>query len=102
MVSQYVQILAKQLAPQGIRVNTVSGSGSSSVLGRVGRLHRPVMLDADRRDNRTGAGSLSTMPWPAPTWADTDASAAVAFLASDESRAITGRHMTVDAALSLN
>jgi enoyl-[acyl-carrier-protein] reductase (NADH) len=37
-----------------------------------------------------------------PTWADTDVSAAVAFLAADESRAITGRHMTVDAGMSLN
>jgi NAD(P)-dependent dehydrogenase (short-subunit alcohol dehydrogenase family) len=102
MVSQYVQILAKQLAPQGIRVNTVSGSENGNGLGRAGRLHRPVMLDMDRRGDRSGAASLSTMSWPAKTWADTDASAAVAFLAADESRAITGRHVTVDAGSSLN
>jgi NAD(P)-dependent dehydrogenase (short-subunit alcohol dehydrogenase family) len=102
MVSQYVQMLAKQVAPQGIRVNTVSGSGSCSDLGHAGRLHRPVMLDVDRRGDRFGAASLSTMSWPATTWADTDASAAVAFLAADESRAITGRHVTIDAGSSLN
>jgi NAD(P)-dependent dehydrogenase (short-subunit alcohol dehydrogenase family) len=102
MVSQYVQILAKQLAPQGIRVNTVSGSENGNGLGRAGRLHRPVMLDVDRTGDRAGAASLSTMSWPAKTWADTDASAAVAFLAADESRAITGRHVTVDAGSSLN
>jgi NAD(P)-dependent dehydrogenase (short-subunit alcohol dehydrogenase family) len=102
MVSQYVQILAKQLAPQGIRVNTVSGSDNGNGLGRAGRLHRPVMLDMDCRGDRSGAASLSTMSWPAKTWADTDASAAVAFLAADESRAITGRHVTVDAGSSLN
>jgi NAD(P)-dependent dehydrogenase (short-subunit alcohol dehydrogenase family) len=102
MVSQYVQTLAKQLAPHGIRVNTVSGSENGNDLGRAGRLHRPVMLDVDRRDDRVGAASLSTMSWPATTWADTDASAAVAFLAADESRAITGRHVTVDAGSSLN
>jgi NAD(P)-dependent dehydrogenase (short-subunit alcohol dehydrogenase family) len=102
MVSQYVKILAKQLAPQGIRVNTVSGSENGNARGRAGRLHRPVILDVDRRANRAGAASLSTMSWPATTWADTDASAAVAFLAADESRAITGQHVTVDASSSLN
>jgi NAD(P)-dependent dehydrogenase (short-subunit alcohol dehydrogenase family) len=98
MVAQYVQAMAKQLAPGGIRVNTVSGSQSETARGHVGRLHRPVMLDGDH----TGAGALSTMTWPSVTWTDTDASAAVAFLAADESGAITGRHMTVDAGLSFN
>ncbi|BCO39126.1 3-ketoacyl-ACP reductase [Mycobacterium paraintracellulare] len=102
MVSQYVKTLAKQLAPQGIRVNTVSGAEDSGDVRRAGRLHRPVMLDVDSRGNQAGASSLSTMLWPAATWADTDASAAVAFLAADESRAITGRHVTVDAGSSLN
>jgi NAD(P)-dependent dehydrogenase (short-subunit alcohol dehydrogenase family) len=102
MVSQYVQMLAKQLAPQGIRVNTFSGSENGDDLGRPGRLHRPVMLDVDHRGDRATTATLSTMSWPATTWADTDASAAVAFLAADESRAITGRHVTVDAGSSLN
>lgn len=102
MVSQYVMMLAKQLAPQGIRVNTVGGSENRNDLRRAGRLHRPVMLDVDRSGDRAGSASLSTMAWPATTWADTDASAAVAFLAADESRTITGRHVTVDAAASLN
>jgi NAD(P)-dependent dehydrogenase (short-subunit alcohol dehydrogenase family) len=102
MVSQYVKTLAKQLAPQGIRVNTVSGAENAGDVRRAGRLHRPVMLDTDSEGNYAGAASLSTMLWPAATWADTDASAAVAFLAADESRAITGRHVTVDAGSSLN
>jgi NAD(P)-dependent dehydrogenase (short-subunit alcohol dehydrogenase family) len=102
MVSQYVKMLAKQLAPQGVRVNTVSGSENGDDVRRAGRLHRPVMLDVDHRGDRAGAATLSTMSWPATTWADTDASAAVAFLAADESRAITGRHVTVDAGSSLN
>jgi NAD(P)-dependent dehydrogenase (short-subunit alcohol dehydrogenase family) len=102
MVSQYVKMLAKQLAPQGVRVNTVSGAENGDDVWRAGRLHRPVMLDADRGGDRAGAAPLSTMPWPATTWADTDASAAVAFLAADESRAITGRHVTVEAGLFLN
>ncbi|MDM3973485.1 SDR family oxidoreductase [Mycobacterium marseillense] len=102
MVSQYVKTLAKQLAPQGIRVNTVSGAEDAGDVRRAGRLHRPVMLDVDSRGNQAGAASLSTMLWPAATWADTDASAAVAFLAADESRTITGRHVTVDAGSSLN
>lgn len=102
MVSQYVKVLAEQLAPQGIRVNTISGSDSGHNLWHAGRLYRPVMLDVDRRGDRAGAASLSTMSWPAATWADTDASGAVAFLAADESRSITGRHVTVDAGSSLN
>jgi NAD(P)-dependent dehydrogenase (short-subunit alcohol dehydrogenase family) len=102
MVSQYVKTLAKQLAPHGIRVNTVSGSAGGGDVRRAGRLHRPVMLDVDGRSNHAGGESLSTMLWPAATWADTDAYAAVAFLAADESRAISGRHVTVDAGASLN
>lgn len=101
MVSQYVKSLAQHLAPQGIRVNTVSGSSNGDDRGRIGRLHRPVLLDVNRRDH-AGVASLSTMSWRATSWADTDASAAVAFLAADESRAITGRHVTVDAGSSLN
>jgi NAD(P)-dependent dehydrogenase (short-subunit alcohol dehydrogenase family) len=102
MVAQYVRILAKQLAPRGIRVNTVSGSGNETGLSRAGRLHRPVMLDTGGRDDCAGLTVLSTMSSLTPTWADTDVSAAVAVLAADESRAITGRHMTVDAGMSLN
>ena len=102
MVSHYVETLAKQLAPQGIRVNTVSGSENGNDLSRAGRLHRPVMLDADERGDRAGTAMLSTMSWPATTWADTDASAAVAYLAADDSRAITGRHVAVDAGVFLN
>ncbi|MDT5402753.1 MAG: hypothetical protein QOK33_5984 [Mycobacterium sp.] len=102
MISQYVKMLAKQLRTRGIRVNTVSGSANGAGKSGAGRLHRPVMLDSDRRVDHIGAVSLSTLPWPAPTWADTDEAGAVAFLAADESRAITGRHMTVDAGISLN
>lgn len=102
MISQYVQMLARQLAPHGIRVNTASGSENGYDSGHAGRLYRPVMLDADHGGDRVGAASLSTMSWPVTPWADTDASAAVAFLAADESRAITGRHVTVDAGSSLN
>jgi NAD(P)-dependent dehydrogenase (short-subunit alcohol dehydrogenase family) len=91
-------MMAKQLAPLGIRVNTASGSGMSYT----GRMDRPVMLDTKRADDRAVMGALSTMPWPSPAWADTDASAAVAFLASDESLAVTGQHVTADAGVSLN
>lgn len=98
MVGQYVRALAEQLAPQSIRVNTVSGSGNDTGATRTGRLYRPVVLDSDRRV----LTALSSMPWLAPAWADTDVSAAVAFLAADTSGAITGRHMTVDAGMSLN
>jgi enoyl-[acyl-carrier-protein] reductase (NADH) len=49
------------------------------------------------------ATPLSIVSGPSPTWFDTDASAAaVVFLASDESRGITGRHITIDASMSLN
>lgn len=102
MVGQYVRTLAKQLAPRGIRVNTVTGSENGTGASRIGRLHRPVILDADASDDQRGIASLLTMSWPTPAWPDTDVSAAVAFLAADESRAITGRHMTVDAGMSVN
>lgn len=102
MISQYVRALAKQLASHGIRVNTVSGSANGIDTSGTARMHRPVMLDPDRRADHAGAAVLSTLEWPSPAWDDTDASAAVAFLASDESHAMTGRLVTVDAGMSLN
>jgi NAD(P)-dependent dehydrogenase (short-subunit alcohol dehydrogenase family) len=102
MVAQYVQELAKQLAPLGIRVNTVSITRSGPGPHRAGRLHRLVAPHVGRGDEHTALAALSTMSPLTPTGADADASAAVAFLAANESRAITGRHVTVDADISLN
>lgn len=102
MVDQYVQQLAKQLAPQGIRVNTVSSLRSDPGLNPTRRLHRLIRFDMDRRHAHIDLAAISTMLPVTPTWADPDVSAAVAFLAASESRAITGRHMTVDAGISQN
>jgi len=102
MVEQYVQELAKQLARLGIRVNTVSGTGGGPRTRRAKHLHRFAGPYVDRTVEHSALGAISTMPPLIPTWADTDASAAVAFLAANESRSITGRHVAVDPNISLN
>jgi len=52
MVSQYVKTLAKQVAPQGIRVNTVSGAenaGGDSERAKIDRLCHDCVLAFGRR-----------------------------------------------------
>jgi NAD(P)-dependent dehydrogenase (short-subunit alcohol dehydrogenase family) len=102
MVAQYVQELANQLAHLGIRVNTVSITRGVPESHRAGRLHRLVAPNVGRGDEHSVLAALSTMSPLTPTWAETDAASAVAFLAANESRAITGRQLTVDANVSLN
>ena len=56
MVSQYVKMLAKQLAPQGIRVNTVSGSENGNELrpGRTAASARHARRGSQRRSRWRG------------------------------------------------
>ena len=85
-----VQALALELAPQRIRVNLVNPTVvDSPMLAELA----PAGLDRDALAERHRAVHALPVPWVEPA----DVSAAVAFLASDEARHVTGAALAVDA-----
>lgn len=99
---QYVRALAKQLAPRKIRVNAVHPTNcNTTMLHNEGmyRLFRPDLEHPIIDDVLDGFSTIQAMP--VPFIEPTDVSAAVVFLASDESRFVTGLQMTVDAGAAL-
>lgn len=102
MIVQYTQALAKQLASQLIRVNAVHPTNcNTDMLHNRGmyRLFRPDLDQPGREDVLDAFASIQAMP--VPYVEPSDVSAAVVFLASDESRFVTGLQMTVDAGAAL-
>src|SRR5271167_1237131 len=103
MIVEYTKSLAKQLAPQKIRVNAVHPTNcNTEMLHNHGmyRLFRPDLEDPTTEDVFDAFGTIQAMPIPYIEPADV--SHAVVFLASDESRYVTGLQMTVDAGAALN
>ncbi|MBZ4521872.1 mycofactocin-coupled SDR family oxidoreductase [Mycobacterium avium subsp. hominissuis] len=101
-IVQYVRALAKQLAPQRIRVNAVHPTNcNTAMLHNEGmyRLFRPDVEQPVTTDVLDAFSTIQAMPVPFVEPADV--SAAVVFLASDESRFVTGLQMTVDAGAAL-
>lgn len=102
MIVQYTKALAKQLAPQKIRVNAVHPTNcNTAMLHNDGmyRLFRPDLEQPGVDDVMDAFETIQAMPIPYIDPADV--SNAVVFLASDESRYITGLQMTVDAGAAL-
>jgi SDR family mycofactocin-dependent oxidoreductase len=102
-VVQYVQSLAKQLAYRKIRVNAIHPSNcNTAMLHSEGmyRLFRPDLTNPTEADVREVMSTIQSMPIPFVE--PEDVSAAVVFLASDESRYVTGLQMTVDAGAALH
>ncbi len=97
-ISQYVVVLARQVAAQGIRVNAVHPTNCNTEM-----LHSPPMYKAFRKDleNPTRADVVDAFPhmqsMPVPWVEPEDIANAVVFLASDESRYVTGLQLPVDA-----
>ena len=101
-VVQYVRVLAKQLAPRKIRVNAVHPSNCNTGMLHnepMYRLFRPDLEHPGTDDVMDAFSTIQAMPVPYVEPADV--SAAVVFLASDESRYVTGLQMTVDAGAAL-
>jgi SDR family mycofactocin-dependent oxidoreductase len=101
-IVQYVRALAKQVARRRIRVNAVHPTNcNTAMLHNDGmyRLFRPDLEHPVTEDVLDAFAGIQAMPVPYVEPADV--SAAVVFLASDESRYVTGLQMTVDAGAAL-
>ena len=97
-IIRYVEVLALQLAPKMIRMNGVHPTNCDTDL-----LHNDDIYKAFRPDleHPTREDAMATLPFmqamPIPYIDPLDVSNLVAFLASDESRYITGMNIRVDA-----
>jgi SDR family mycofactocin-dependent oxidoreductase len=93
-----MKVLAKELAPQGIRVNTVHPAGVATpmILNEpMYRLFRPDLADPGRADFEESARSHNVMGVSALD--PEDVSGAVLYLAAETGRYITGSTFTLDA-----
>ena len=98
VVAHYVNDLALQLAPAGIRVNAIHpGNCNTDMLQSepMYRSFRPDLENPTREDAEIAFPVLQAMsvPYVEPT----DISQAVLYLSSDESRYVTGAQLHVDA-----
>ena len=83
--------LANELGPSGVRVNVVVPAGVDTAMSQgLDSLHRLI-------DDRPDLGALYTNALPVRYMDPRDVSDTVLFLASDESRYVTGLVLTVDA-----
>ncbi|MFL5843522.1 MAG: mycofactocin-coupled SDR family oxidoreductase [Solirubrobacteraceae bacterium] len=93
-----MRTLAQELAAQGIRVNAVCPTGVNTdmlINDRMFQLFRPDLDDPGYEDAEEGLRGLNLIP--VPTVEPEDVSDAVAWLASSESRMVTGSAIAVDA-----
>jgi NAD(P)-dependent dehydrogenase (short-subunit alcohol dehydrogenase family) len=102
-VTQYVHSLARSLAPHKIRVNAVHPTNCNTPMLNsepMYRVFRPDLENPTRDDAVVAFPAMSAMgvPWVEPV----DISNAVLYLASDESRFVTGLQLRVDAGGYLN
>jgi SDR family mycofactocin-dependent oxidoreductase len=98
VVAHYVHDLAACLGPHGIRVNGVHPTNCDTPMLQSPPMYaqfRPDLENPTREDAEQAFPVLNLMPVP---WVDAaDIAAAVLFLASDESRFVTGMQLRVDA-----
>ncbi len=98
----FMRVLAKELAPHRIRVNTLHPTGVKTpmILNEpMYRLFRPDLADPSREDFETSARSHHALGVPAVE--PEDVSAAVVYLAAPSGRYVTGTTFMLDAGGSL-
>ena len=102
VILRYVEVLALQLAPSMVRLNAIHPTNVDTQLlhnDDVYRAFRPDLKNPTREDAVAAFPVMQAMPIP---YIDPgDVSALVAFLASDESRYITGLNIRLDAGAML-
>ncbi|MDX1884168.1 mycofactocin-coupled SDR family oxidoreductase [Mycolicibacterium sp. 120270] len=102
MVRDYTKALALTLAPHNIRINTIHPTNvNTDMLHNLPmyRTFRPDLPDPSREDAELVFPILQAMPIP---YVETeDISHAVVYLASDESRYVTGQQLFVDGGAAL-
>ncbi|MER6085787.1 mycofactocin-coupled SDR family oxidoreductase [Streptomyces sp. NPDC001833] len=98
MLSQYIHDLARELAPRKIRANVVHPTNVDTDMLHSEPMYqafRPDLEHPTREDAQHAFPVQQAMPIP---WVDpVDISNAALFLASDESRYVTGMQLRVDA-----
>jgi SDR family mycofactocin-dependent oxidoreductase len=101
-IASYVEVLALQLAPHMIRMNGIHPTNTDTHLLHnedVYRAFRPDLANPTREDAVASFPAMQAMPIP---YLDVqDVSQLVCFLASDESRYITGLNIRIDAGAML-
>lgn len=102
LVDSYTLRLARQLAPQSIRANVVHPTNCNTAMLNnepMYRQFRPDLETPSRNDALLAFPAMQAMPTPYVE--PSDISNAVCFLASDESRYVTGLQFKVDAGAML-
>ncbi|MEB3070699.1 mycofactocin-coupled SDR family oxidoreductase [[Mycobacterium] vasticus] len=102
LVDRYTMQLAAQLAPQSIRVNVIHPTNCNTPMlnsDPMYRMFRPDLDSPTRDDALVAFPAMQAMP--VPYVEPEDISSVVCFLASDESRYITGSQFKVDAGAML-
>ena len=102
VIVRYVEVLALQLAPHMVRLNAIHPTNCDTHLLQnddIYRAFRPDLENPTKDDAVLAFPAMQAMPIP---WIDPlDVSHLVAFLASDESRYITGLNIRLDAGAML-
>jgi SDR family mycofactocin-dependent oxidoreductase len=102
LVDSYTLQLAAQLAPQSIRANTIHPTNCNTAMLNSAPMYkqfRPDLADPTRDDALLAFPAMQAMP--IPHIEPQDVSYVVCFLASDESRYVTGLQFVVDAGAML-
>lgn len=101
-IARYVEVLALQLAPSMVRLNAIHPTNVDTPLLQndvIYRAFRPDLDNPTKEDALLAFPAMQAMPIP---WIEAqDVSHLVAYLASDESRYLTGLNIRLDAGAML-
>lgn len=101
-VAEYVHALALALAPDSIRVNAVHPTNCNTDMLHSEGMYKVFRPDLEHPTREETVGAFHhNQPMPVPWVEPVDISNAVAFLASDEAKFVTGMQMKVDAGTAI-